>query len=111
MNTLPATEQLNQIAAEIAEEIINVKADTAFKRNVDLVEGYWGVGEAVVSHPKYAKYKRGQGELCNAVANIVGMSERSLATASSFSKSTRSNLSMMFSRSSRAGKARYGARS
>lgn len=74
--TLPATEQLNKIAAEIAEEIINVK-DTAFKRNVDLVEGNWGLGEAVVSHPKYKKYAHGQSQLLQRVANLTGMGERS----------------------------------
>lgn len=78
MTELTPSGQFDRVAKEIADEVIQARADTSFKRNVDLVEGYWNVGRAFVDHPQYKKFGKQQGELFATVAKITRMGERSL---------------------------------
>jgi hypothetical protein len=70
--------QINAIASEIADEIITVKSEFAFRRQCDLVQSYWEIGSVVVNNPKFRKFGKGQGRLFETVANKCGMGERSL---------------------------------
>lgn len=78
MTDITTTEQFNHVAEEIAEEVKQARADTAFKRNVDLVEGYWNVGRAFISNPQYKKFAKQQGQLFATVAKMTGIGERNL---------------------------------
>jgi hypothetical protein len=72
------------IDSEIAEEIITVRSEFAFRRQCDLVQSYWEIGSVVANNPKLRKFGKGQGNLIATVARMAGVGERSLRYCVSF---------------------------
>ena len=73
-----APHEIDKIAQAIADRCVPIRAQKGFERSIVNISEYWALGEELATAPEWKKSARGNPDVLQRVAELLGMGERSI---------------------------------